>query len=400
MLNALRRVKYYRLYKKANFKLYVLDRAKKVGPIVDTDHALQNIFQWIEASFRATNDGGSSAYYTVGRGWKSSYPETTGYLIPTLYDYADYSQNSKWSDLANSAGSWLLSIQFENGAWQGGQVDSDIGERVFNSAMILDGIIECYERENDPKYLDSALKGLKWLVSCIGDDGVLSQHNISAGGSFDLLSLACMARAWQYLEGSEREDTLSEIRRSVSAHLELQNANGWWKRSNFDYSYPNTSLLHHLSYTLDGVLILSEILEDKSLEEVVLKSARKMLSMFEVNRKLPAFINEDWTPYFDLGDKQYSQCLTGYAQTSIVFIKLARLKSDKRFLNAAYKMIDILSSIGNRSFGQGGLDYGLAGSYPIFGNYQPFQIVNWAAKYHAESMLLLLNNSRSKKRAK
>ncbi|NIR46494.1 MAG: hypothetical protein GWN83_21255, partial [Gemmatimonadetes bacterium] len=52
---------------------------------------------WIERAQDATPDGGVSRAYSVGwtahanaRGWQNSYPETTGYIIPTILDCADY----------------------------------------------------------------------------------------------------------------------------------------------------------------------------------------------------------------------------------------------------------------------------------------------------------------------
>ena len=45
---------------------------------------------WIEAAHSHSTDGGIPAYYDLLRGrWRPSYPETTGYMIPTLYACAD-----------------------------------------------------------------------------------------------------------------------------------------------------------------------------------------------------------------------------------------------------------------------------------------------------------------------
>jgi hypothetical protein len=89
-------------------------------------------------------------------------------------------------------------------------------------------------------------------------------------------------------------------------------------------------------------------------------------------------------------------CLTGYSQISIVFDKIYRKENDLRYLNAALKIIDIVSSIGNYKSSNKGISYGIAGSYPINGSYQSFQVVNWAAKYHAEALLRSLNIANSK----
>jgi hypothetical protein len=49
---------------------------------------LSEALNFIKLSCR--KDGGSSAYYSKlfnpVKGWSNAYPETTGYIIPTLYD--------------------------------------------------------------------------------------------------------------------------------------------------------------------------------------------------------------------------------------------------------------------------------------------------------------------------
>jgi hypothetical protein len=67
-----------------------------------------------------------------------------------------------------------------------------------------------------------------------------------------------------------------------------------------------------------------------------------------------------------------------------------------RYLNAALKINDIVASIGNYKSSNKGLSYGLAGSYPINGGYQRNQMVNWAAKYHGEALLLTMDKCMSK----
>jgi hypothetical protein len=146
---------------------------------------------------------------------------------------------------------------------------------------------------------------------------------------------------------------------------------------------------------MDGLLISAEILNDEKYYQAAKKTASKLLSKFEVNNQLPAYIKSDWKTYNDLGGKA-SLCLTGYSQTAIVFQKIYAKENDLRYLNAAYKINDIVGSIANYKSGNNGICFGLAGSYPVNGNYQPYQMVNWAAKYHCESVLLSLNMSTSK----
>ena len=160
------------------------------------------------------------------------------------------------------------------------------------------------------------------------------------------------------------------------------------------------ALMHHIGYTLDGFIISSEILDDDRYFQVALKTAKKLLSYFEVNLELPAYFKNDWTPLKDIDGVRSSMCLTGCSQISIVFQKIYKKTKDARYLNAAFKINDIVGAIGNHPSSERGISFGLAGSYPINGIYQHYQFVNWAAKYHAEALLLSLNKNIPKKFSK
>jgi len=45
---------------------------------------------WLARAQEVNGDGGVAGRYHLRRGWSSSYPETTGYAIPTLLRLAKY----------------------------------------------------------------------------------------------------------------------------------------------------------------------------------------------------------------------------------------------------------------------------------------------------------------------
>jgi hypothetical protein len=51
--------------------------------LTDEDH-LRAAAQWLAAAQDSQSDGGVAGRYQLGRGWTSSYPETTGYIVPTF----------------------------------------------------------------------------------------------------------------------------------------------------------------------------------------------------------------------------------------------------------------------------------------------------------------------------
>ena len=67
--------------------------------------------------------------------------------------------------------------------------------------------------------------------------------------------------------------------------------------------------------------------------------------------------------------------------------------NDLRYLNAALKMNEMLKqSIELR--GRRGVAGGVAGSYPIWGAYQPLRYISWGCKFLADALMLELRLTR------
>ena len=91
-----------------------------------------------------SRDGGVARHFSLVDGWGSSYPETTGYIVPTLLAYADQWGGDAGEDARQRARrmlDWLVSIQFPEGGFQGGLIDSEPKVPVtFNTGQILLGL--------------------------------------------------------------------------------------------------------------------------------------------------------------------------------------------------------------------------------------------------------------------
>jgi uncharacterized protein YyaL (SSP411 family) len=81
-------------------------------------------------------------------------------------------------------------------------------------------------------------------------------------------------------------------------------------------------------------------------------------------------------------------CLTGDAQTSIVWLRLARLTGDARYREAAVRINRYLMRTQRRDSADPGVRGGIKGSQPIWGGYGPFEYLNWAAKFFADAVIL------------
>src|SRR5687768_15193690 len=109
---------------------------------------------WVRAAQRP--DGGNAAYYSLTTGWSGSYAETTGYLLPTVYDYAALGRAPGLDRVAADMLRWLLSVQLPGGAFPGGTAGRETGPSVFNTGQILQGLVRAWRETGDPAVEASA----------------------------------------------------------------------------------------------------------------------------------------------------------------------------------------------------------------------------------------------------
>jgi hypothetical protein len=81
-------------------------------------------------------------------------------------------------------------------------------------------------------------------------------------------------------------------------------------------------------------------------------------------------------------------CLTGDAQTAIVWLRLYEATGDRRYLQAAERMNRYLSSTQDCAASDSGIRGGIKGSQPIWGEYGAYEYLNWAAKFFADALML------------
>ena len=86
-------------------------------------------------------------------------------------------------------------------------------------------------------------------------------------------------------------------------------------------------------------------------------------------------------------------CLTGNAQMSCVWWRLFEVTHDLRYLNAALKMNEMLKPLVEIR-GRHGVAGGVAGSYPVWGAYQPLRYISWGCKFLADALMLELRLTR------
>jgi hypothetical protein len=141
------------------------------------------------------------------------------------------------------------------------------------------------------------------------------------------------------------------------------------------------SYLHFIAYVIQGMLECGILLGRGDAVTTAEKAAWILLRKFEMHKRLAGTYGSD----FRAG--QQFACLTGNAQMSSVWLRLSEHTGDLRYLNAALKMNEMLKQLLPRT-GRHELIGGVAGSYPIWGAYQPLRFISWGGKFLADALML------------
>jgi hypothetical protein len=336
---------------------------------------LELILHWIFDAQRA--DGGIAAYYSLLTGYSDSYPEVTGYIIPTLYDFAKVTQNRDAAMAAERATQWLLPQQLTTGAFPGGLHGSGSRPSIFNTGQILQGLIRAHRETKLVNIQQAAIAAGDWLIELQSSDGSWSgpaayqerPHTYYSMVAWALTQLSEHAgdRRYARAAGYNLDWVLSHVRPS-----------GWIDGINL-LGHPN--YLHFIAYVLQGVLESAILIRRKDAIETVAKSAWVLLRKFETNKFLCGAYERDFK------DGKFFACLTGNAQISCVWLRLFEVTGDLRYLNAALKMNEMLKQF-IPSRGRRGTAGGVSGSFPVWGRYQPLRYISWGCKFLADALLL------------
>ncbi len=364
-------------------------RAPRRAP-ADAAQSLRAAIDWLCRAQDVSGDGGVARSYSLAynpffgkRGWAPSYPETTGYIIPTLFDHARASGRSDLFDRAVRMADWECEVQMPSGAVQGGTVNEPPSPAVFNTGQVIFGWVRAFKETGAERYLQSAVKAGDFLLSCQDDDGAWRKH-LSRFASAAMPSYTYNARtAWALLQLADATGSRAyrdAAVRNVEFALGEQLPNGWFK--NNCLNDPDRPLLHTIAYTLEGVVEIGIALGEARYISAVRKAADELLARLRPDGRLAGRFDRRWEAAAD-----YS-CLTGNAQMGIVWGRLYQNTGDDRYLTGARKANEFLRKVQWMRTGNADLDGGISGSFPLHGQYGQFQILNWAVKFFVDSMLL------------
>jgi hypothetical protein len=382
----------YMLRKPAHLKALVQHWQGGVGPIASHQEHLRAAMDWLCRAQDISTSGGVSAGYSLIKGWKPPFPETTGYIIPTFLTYADWVGQEEFRRRALAMGDWEISIQLPSGAVRGGVGIND-QPLVFDTGQVILGWTALYRETQSDRFLEAAVRAADWLLSIQDDDGGWTGH------TFRGLSRVYHTRVvWPLLEVYQLTED-QRYRRSAEKQLcwtlDRTTGSGWFHHMGFsENALPPT---HTIAYTLRGLLESGHILGDEEMIMRVVGVAQRIIDIHHLADArleqaqpafLPATLDADWT-----SADRYS-CLTGNVQLAILWLHLFQKQGTPAFRIAAHRLIDGVKATQSLRSRNDGILGAVPGSKPLWGGYLPYTYPNWATKFLADALLLRLNMER------
>jgi len=343
---------------------------------------LEAAVTWILTAHENSLDGGIPAHFDLLRHrWAPSYPETTGYTIPTLLVCAAHLQRPDLRQVAVTLADYVLDARTPEGGV--GHWERRAGRRgppvVFDTGQVLLGWLAAWHETNAPAYLQAAVDAADWLVRVQSESGawVRYQH-------LDTAKVIDTRVAWALLKLDQvtpRPAYVAAARRNLDWALSQQQANGWFQHAAFRPA--EDPFTHTIAYTAEGLLESGRILDEPRYITAAEKTIRVLLERQRPDGSLSSTYNAAWQP------TSRSSCLTGNCQVALLWLRLHSLSGDPRYLDAARQAIAFVASTQDLQTSNANVKGAIAGSYPIYGRYGRFAYPNWAAKFFIDALLAL-----------
>jgi hypothetical protein len=330
-------------------------------------------------------DGGVARHFSLVDGWGSSYPETTGYIVPTLLEYAEHCGGEAREEARNRARrmlDWLVSIQFPEGGFQGGLIDSEPKLPVtFNTGQILLGLAAGV-RTFGEYYREPMRRAADWLAETQDTDGCWRKHPTpfaQPGEKAYETHVAWGLLVAALVEGSSGGRWAEAGLANVHWALGHQRPNGWFAKCCLENEA--RPLTHTIGYALRGLIEAYLFTKAPALLAAAQKTADGLLTAIRADGFLPGRLGPDWR-----GTVRWS-CLTGTAQIACCWLLLHEQTGRPSYRDAAR----VANHFVRRTVKVEGPPETLGavkGSFPVHEGYCSYQYPNWACKFVVDSNLL------------
>jgi hypothetical protein len=340
---------------------------------------------WLARAQDATSAGGLSYGYLPLRhksGWQPAYPETSGYTIPTLFEYAALTGRDEYHVRAIKMARFVTTCQMPSGAIYGG-TERPVPEGVpvaFNTGMVLLGLVAAFRYTRDESFLAAARRAAEFLLNDLRPDGNFHSHGpFVRENATKTYTCLCAWPLWCAGEETGDERFQKAAFRIADRALAQQHHTGWFD-NNCLSGRLHAPLLHTIGYTLQGLLELGIRSKEAKYVDAVRRGVDPLLP-----RCAHGFLHGRW--YRDWQPAAFSSCLTGSAQIAVVCYRLADYAREPQYREAADCVLNYLKPLQCAGGSDPGVVGAIGGSFPLTGSYLRLGLPGWATKFYLDALI-------------
>ena len=352
----------------------------------DDDKHLRAAAAWLACAQDASGDGGVIGRYSLAKGWSSSYPETTGYIVPTFLVLAQR-LDASYEERARNAVNFLLAVQLASGAFPAGEIGTNRTKpSPFNSAQIIHGLLAWHRHSGDAASLQAAHRAAQWLVSEQDGDGAWRRHFYHEHPASYTTYLSC----WLAELGSFCGETayLHCAERNLDWVLGQRDTDtGWLDGAGFTPGEQQLRVadLHATAYTIAGLFATGKTLGRADAIAAAMHAASGVAAALERLGWLPGVMDHQWRA------RANSACLTGNAQMALVWMDIGEWTGEARWLGYARAALELVKLGQSLDSSNPRIRGAIPGCMPMWGWYNDGTYPNWAAKFFIDALLRISN---------
>jgi hypothetical protein len=342
------------------------------GRIRDDAEHLLAASDWLLAAQRAGGGGYAHSFHLL-YGWQPAYPETTGYILPTLRVLHCRTGNGAYHRSIAAAAQWLIAIQNPDGSFP------DLAGRpqVFDTGQILIGLNDLAEHAPELADVDALRRAARWLCSVQERDGSFVRYAYNGiPHSYYARVGAALAVAGRILnDAAIRDAGIANLRWTVAQ----QSDNDFFRHLAFENEPP---YLHTMAYVIEGLLDGAKETGDEAFRAAAVRFAERLRTIAETRDDV---LRSQYRDDYTVANRE--RCLTGVAQWTGIAFRLFAATGDEGWARQGHESLAFLKA--RQIFSRDPrLHGGVPGSAPISGRYMRAAIPNWGVKFFMDALML------------